>query len=183
MFNGSVEKVNIISFVNWKQMKKEKGQCILQMKTTACKLFPYGAHSALDVVGEFNVDVTVSMGLSSKTEEFLVFNIGVLLLGKNTTKRVCVLKVRLHINQISVSEMKTEFPTVFKGLGKPKGFHLRKTPVVQHRRVKFHLRVSLVHLVTKKPKGWRLVLYMKIAFGNTQRGLSNTYNRRDIVGS
>jgi hypothetical protein len=42
------------------------------MKTTARELFPYGAHSAMNVVDMYNVEVMISTGISFKNEEFVL---------------------------------------------------------------------------------------------------------------
>jgi hypothetical protein len=86
------------------------------MKTTARELFPYGAHSAMNVVGVYNVEVMVSTGISVKNEEFvLLTGEGLLLLEKkNTVKRLGMLKVTFCINQDPVSVVKVGFPTLRK---------------------------------------------------------------------
>jgi hypothetical protein len=105
-------------------MKKAIDRRILRMKTTARKLFSYEVHSALDVVKVLNAVMTVSKEISSKNNEFVVFNKkGVPLPGKCTAKMSGVFIVRLHINQVLISEVK-EFSAVLKGLGKLKGFQL-----------------------------------------------------------
>jgi hypothetical protein len=47
------------------------------------------------------------------------------MLGKNTAKRLGMLKVRLHINQDPVSEVEAGFPRVSRGLGKLKSFQVK----------------------------------------------------------
>jgi hypothetical protein len=181
------------------------------MRITASKLFPYSTQSALDVVGVFNADVTVSIGMSSKNEEFVVFNGEVLLLGKNTTKILGVLKAGLHINQILVSEVKALFPTVFRGLGKLKGFQLRilinssVKSLVQHMRsVPFHLQETSKdvqqNFYTFRKRNYRTGIRTYnlgvpcaskkpkcwrrgLLIWQTQRVLFNTYTGRGAVGS
>jgi hypothetical protein len=63
--------VNMISFSVWKQRKKDEVQCVLHVKITARKLFPHGAHTALDTIGVFTANVTISTGISSKNKQLL----------------------------------------------------------------------------------------------------------------
>jgi hypothetical protein len=94
------------------------------MKTTAHKLFPYSTQFALDVLGVFKADATVSIGMSSKNEELVVLNVEVLLLGKNTVKMLYVLKAGLHSNHIFVSEVKALFLTISRGWQNSRAFNL-----------------------------------------------------------
>jgi hypothetical protein len=58
------------------------------MKITARKLFLYSFRSALNVGGLLNVNVTISTGISSESEEFVVFSgRGMLLFARNTTQK------------------------------------------------------------------------------------------------
>jgi hypothetical protein len=66
----------------------------------------------------FEADVTVSAGMSSKNEE-IIFCGGAPLLGKNTVKRLSMLKVGLHSYQVSVLEMEAEFSSVLRDFWKP----------------------------------------------------------------
>lgn len=52
--------------------EERESPVISQMKTTASELFPHGAHSAMNVVGVYNVDVMISTGLSFNNKEFVL---------------------------------------------------------------------------------------------------------------
>lgn len=157
MLVDSGSKCNIVDTDQWEKLKKGKVKCI--SKRASKKLIPYGDTSPpLEVIGTFQVRVTVSNGKSVKDTEFVVFNgKGIPILGKETAEKLGVLKVGLNVNtvkakvnMITKSNIVEQFENVFTGTGKLKDFQLsiptkaEVKPVIQAtRRIPFNLREPL----------------------------------------
>jgi hypothetical protein len=142
---------NIVTEETWNDLKARKIKCTTEKDTNNKRLYPYGSHRPLQIMGTFKCGVTVKGHSTSQEEEFTVVKEkGCNLLGKDTGIRLGILK--LGINQMTSGNIdwESEFPTVFNGLGKLKDYQLeiaiddKVEPIAQKaRRVPFGLREKL----------------------------------------
>ena len=145
---------NIVTGETWEQLKKKGINCTSERDISNKRLYPYGSHRPLQVLGTFKCQVIIEGHSVLDEEEFTVVKEkGCNLLGKKTALALGILKLGVH--QVSSGktdspDWEAEYPTVFKGLGKLKDFQLKIAiddyvePVAQKaRRVPFGQREKL----------------------------------------
>jgi hypothetical protein len=159
---------NIIDCDTWKKCKKKGivGKWAGERKN----LYPYGSERPLKAMGRF--DARISIPGKALNATFYVLDCrGVPLLGKKTSRELGVLLLGnpLHVVNEEKSfrgsvcrlkdKVRADFPKVFNGLGKLKGFKLRLTvkpkvrPVTQTlRRVPVHIQPLLENRLREMEK-------------------------------
>jgi hypothetical protein len=123
---------NVIDKKTWEGMKRDgvKGRCIKEIRP----LYPYGSNTPLTVLGRFEASVL----LDKKTYEIAFYVIdcdGTPLLGKQTARELGVLLMGYPLRELREDEvvssenfklqLKQQFPVVFTGIGRLKGFEIR----------------------------------------------------------
>jgi len=138
---------NLIGKSTWEELKASKIKC--KSERTQKRIFSYASKTALKTLGTFTTDAQIDE--QSTPAEFVVIDGDARsILGRKTALELGVLRVghgRLEVNSLTVDQMTSRFPELFKGIGKLKNYQARLhidpevRPVAQKvRRIPFGLR-------------------------------------------
>ena len=146
---------NIIDRSTWERCRRKGilGRWTGERK----KLYPYGSNKPLESLGRFDAELCIP-GKAMKATFYVLNCKGIPLLGRKTSRELGVLLLGnpLHMVKDRVApegkvsplkeRIKADFPNVFKGLGKLKGFKLRLTVKPEVRPVKQNARKVPIHV-------------------------------------
>ena len=141
--------LDIIDEVTFQQLQQNVN---IQLGRTSAKLFAYGSHEQLPLLGKFTTVVETSRTLTPACLHVVKGNSGSLLSYKTAYAldliRVVINTVQKNDNVlVTIDYLETKYPSLFRGLGKLKNFEVKLhideniQPVAQAaRRIPFHLR-------------------------------------------
>ena len=141
--------LDIIDEVTFQQLQQNAN---IQLGRTSAKLFAYGSHEQLPLLGKFTTVVETSRKLTPACLHVVKGNSGSLLSYK-TAYALDLIRVEINTVQkndnvlVTVDDLETKYPSLFRGIGKLKNFEVKLhideniQPVAQAaRRIPFHLR-------------------------------------------
>ena len=124
---------NLIDYKTWSYLKQNHVVC--QSAQSEKRVFAYGQKEPIDVAGTFTTEIVCEANGETCVDEFTVIKgDGRPLLGRKTAEKLDVLRVRPEkeeeaytvTKQANDVDIREKYPALFTGVGKLKGYKLKR---------------------------------------------------------